>query len=84
MKQQGRRVAHLERMIDLAIGVAVIQRGDADTGLETRQIVDQELDPVGHERGEAITRFQSEREIAFGECIRFLFKFLPGQLPLMR
>ncbi len=62
--------AHLERVVDLAEGVAVVERRDDQPGLEAGEVVDDQVDPVRHQRRDPVARLQPEPAVAAGQARR--------------
>ena len=60
----------LERVVDLARGVAVVERRRDQPRPEAGEVVDDEIDPVRHQRGDPVARLEPEPEVAAGERAR--------------
>ena len=55
--------ADIEGVVDLRRGVAIIERGQHQPGLEAGEVVDEQRGTVRHERRHAVARLQAERQI---------------------
>ena len=67
MSEENAGAAHIQRVIDLAGRIAVIQRRRDQTRPEAGEVVHDEVDPVRHQRRDAIARLKPEPAVATGQ-----------------
>jgi hypothetical protein len=80
--EQQRRPAHREGVIDLGRGVSVVERRRDESGAQTGEIVDHQLEAVGHQRRDAVARGEAEAQVARGEATARLLEVGPAELPV--
>ena len=69
VRDQRRRVAHLERVVDLGRRVPVVQRRGDEPGLEAREVVDDQADPVRHQRRDPVARLRARSTGSRGRAL---------------
>ena len=67
MPKQRASAADLQGMIDLAKRVTVVERRCHQTRLETSQVVNEQIDAVGHQRRDPIPGLQTQAAVATGQ-----------------
>jgi hypothetical protein len=72
------RPGHAERVVDLARRVAVVQRRRDQSGLEAGEVVDDQRDPVRHQRGDAVADRQAQLPVAAGQPRALRLELAPG------
>ena len=82
--EQDAGAAHLQRVIDLGGRVAVVQRRRDQPRPEAGEVVDDEVDPVRHQRGDPIARLEAEPAVAAGQRRARPVELAPGQRPAGR
>ena len=80
VRHDGAGAADLERVVDLAGRVAVVQgRGD-EPGTEAREVVHEEEDPVRHQRRDPVARLEAEARVVAGQAIGGVLELAPRHL----
>ena len=84
MGDDRRGAADLERMVDLAVRIAVVERGDDEPRLEAGEVVDHQRDPVRHQRGDPVAALQPQLEVGAGQPQALVLQLTPAKPALGR
>jgi hypothetical protein len=76
--QQRLRAADRECVVDLTVGVAVVQRRSDQTRLEAGEVVDEQVEPVRHQRSDPVPRLQTQPPVAAGKPLGLLLQLAPA------
>ena len=79
VSEQRASLAHSDRVVDLRRRVAIVERRRHEPRLEAGEVVDHELETVGHERRDPVARLQPQIEIAACEPIAQLVELPPRE-----
>src|SRR5262249_41274690 len=77
VRDQQRRTAYFQSMIDLRGLVAVVERRRGKPRLEAGQIMNKERPAVGQQRGHTVALSEAQRQILPGQPSRSLVQFPP-------